>query len=79
MKHTLKFLYKVCLICLVAAVVFVLPAIIASLMFLDLSLYLKGITSPEYCVIMFFITMFVTCTYISYMVDKSKSNADTSK
>lgn len=79
MKHTLKFLYKVCLVCLVASVVFVLPAIIGSIMFLDKSIYLKVVTNPEYCVIMFFITLFVLIGYVDYMINKSKSNADTSK
>jgi hypothetical protein len=79
MKHTLTFLYKVCLICLVSVLVFVLPAIIGSLMFLDLSLYLKVVTNPEYCVVMSFITLFVTIAYVDYMNTKANSNANTCK
>jgi hypothetical protein len=74
MKHTLNFLYKVCLICLVSTVVFVLPAIVASIVFLNSSIYLRVIKNPEYCVVMFFITLFTTIGYINYIVSRGNTS-----
>lgn len=79
MKHTLKFLYKVCLICLVAATVFALPAATAALVWLDKSIYTAALHSPSYCAVMTILSIVMTCVYVDYMITKSKSNADTCK
>lgn len=79
MKHTLKFLYKVCLVCLVASVVFVLPAATAAIVWLDKSIYTAALHSPSYCAVMTIVSIVMTCVYVDYMITKSKSNADTCK
>lgn len=79
MKHTLEFLYKVCLICLVAVVVFVLPAAMSTLVWLDKSVYFNMIKNPIYCGIMIIVTIFMVCVFVDYMIAKSKSNANTSE
>lgn len=79
MKHTLKFLYKVLLVALVAATVFALPAATAALVWLDKSIYTAALHSPSYCAVMTILSIVMTCVYVDYMISKSKSNADHSK
>ena len=79
MKHTLKFLYKVLLVALVAATVFALPAATAALVWLDKSIYTAALHSPSYCAVMTILSIVMTCVYVDYMITKSKSNADISK
>lgn len=79
MKHTLKFLYKTVLLFLVAATVFALPAATAALVWLDKSIYTAALHSPSYCAVMTILSIVMTCVYVDYMINKSKSNADHSK
>lgn len=79
MKHTLKFLYKVLLVALVAATVFALPAATAAIVWLDKSIYTAALHSPSYCAVMTILAIVMTCVYVDYMITKSKSNADISK
>ena len=79
MKHTLKFLYKIVLVCLVATTVFVLPATIATMIWLDKAIYMTMVESPMYCAMMGVFTLGFTISYVDYMITKSKSNADTCK
>ena len=71
MKHTFKFLNKLGLICLVVMITFVSPAVMASIVLWDKFVYLNVITSPEYCVIMFIVTLFVVIGYVDYIISKN--------
>ena len=62
MKKFLSILWKVAVI---FTSVFILPAAIACIVTLDLKIYVSWVTSPLYCVIMFFMSLIFT----GYAVD----------
>ncbi|NDC95309.1 hypothetical protein EB118_12770 [bacterium] len=79
MKHTLVFIFKTLQVFLVAAIVFVLPALTVALIWLDKSIYMAALCSPSYCAVMSIITIIMVCVFVDYKITKSKSHADTSK
>ena len=78
MKTTLSFLYKIVQLCLVAASTFVLPAALASAIWLDRSIYMTALHSPAYMILMGTATVWVSFLFMMHKIDKSNSRADNS-
>jgi preprotein translocase subunit SecY len=79
MKQTSVFITKAAQICLVMTVIFILPAIMGCIIFLDASMYMKAVHSPSYCAIMTILSLLFTIMYIGSIADKAQGNADNSK
>jgi hypothetical protein len=69
MKKLLSLYWKVCVVFLS---VFITPACIASIIGLDLSIYMSWITSPIYIVLMFFTSMIFTANAAEYLAEISQ-------
>ena len=70
MKHTLHFLSRAIQIVLVAAVVFVTPAIVHSVFTFTFSHYMNDLSSATYCGLMSFVSLLVTIFYMVIEVER---------
>jgi len=68
MKKLFSIYWKVCVVFLG---VFITPAAIASIIALDLNIYMLWITSPVYCVVMFFMAMIFTGYAVDHLAEIS--------
>jgi len=69
MKKLMSLYLKVCIVFMA---VFVTPAVMASVVSLDLGTYVRWITSPLYCSVMFITSFLLTGAFIDYIVTKKK-------
>lgn len=72
MKNLFAFLTKIATLMIVVIVTFVSPAAIIGAVMLDLSLYVDCVTSPTYCALMFFITLFTCIYYVDWVIAREK-------
>jgi hypothetical protein len=68
MKKLFSIYWKVCVVFMG---VFITPAAVASIITLDLNIYMSWITSPIYGVIMFFISMIFTAYATEHLAEIS--------
>jgi hypothetical protein len=68
MKKLFSIYWKVCVVFLG---VFITPAAIASIIALELNIYMLWITSPIYCAIMFFMSLIFTGYAVEYLEEIS--------
>lgn len=69
MKKLMSLYLKVCIVFMT---VFVTPAVMASVVSLDLGTYMNWITSQLYWAIMFFTSFLLTGAFIDYIVTTKK-------
>lgn len=48
---------------------FIMPAVMASLVFLDINVYMACICHPAYDAVMFFLSLFATLACVDYLVE----------
>jgi hypothetical protein len=69
MKKLMSLYLKVCIVFMT---VFVTPAVMASVISLDLGTYVRWITSPLYCSVMFITSFLFTAVFIDHIVTTKK-------
>lgn len=68
MKKLFSIFWKVCV---VFTTVFIMPAVIASIITFDLKTYMLWVTAPIYCAVMFFVAMIFTGYFIDNLEEIS--------
>ena len=68
MKKLFSILWKVCVVFIT---VFIMPAVIASIITFDIETYMLWVTSPMYCGIMFFIALIFMCYTVDHLEEIS--------
>lgn len=48
---------------------FIMPAVMASIVFLDINVYMACICHPAYDAVMFFLSLFATLACVEYLVE----------
>lgn len=76
MKNLFAFLTKIATLMIVVIVTFVSPAVIIGAVMLDLSLYVDCVTSPAYCAVMFFVTVYTCIYYVDRVIAKEKNKRE---
>jgi hypothetical protein len=70
MKTLMNFLGKVAQLVIVFMLVFAAPAIMISVLWLDMSIYMECMHSPNYCAVMFIMACIGVAGYVSWIAEK---------
>lgn len=72
MKTTFKFITNAAQAALVFLVIFIMPAVMITIIWLDLSIYKACVTNPSYCAVMFVFAGIVTHVYSEVRAERCK-------
>lgn len=72
MKNLFAFLTKIATIIIVAVSVYITPAVMAMMIFMDINVYMSCVTSPAYAAMMIIMSLFTTIAYVDWVIARQR-------